>query len=134
MALRSRCRGRSRASTSTTSRPCTAFFEEGFVAYTVDQGGSDAPRPIPESVTRLWTGARPCADDLVRQMERPEQVMRVISLYGRIGRAFPISQKLDVAAIVVRRLASTTESLAQDLGMEEEALKASIGATARPGS
>jgi len=109
------------------------FFEEGFIGYSVDKGGSEALRIIPESVTNLWAGERPCAEDLLRQMEQPEQVVKALPLFQHSWRGFPISRSLCIATKVLERLASTTESLASTIGLEGNALANSVEATARPG-
>ena len=109
------------------------FFEDGFVSYSVDQGGADAPRPIPACTTRLWAGSRSCAEDLLRQMERPEQVVHALEFFRRARRVAPMSRRLYIDTIVVERLPSSTESLAKAIGMEEEDLMNNVRATADSG-
>ena len=106
------------------------FFEDGFIGYSVDTGNGLAPQIIPESMTKLWVGGRPCAEDLLRQMERPEQVVRGLPYFRQVGRGFPVSRVLYIATSVVERLPSTAESLATTIAMKEDVLDMHTGVTA----
>lgn len=110
------------------------FFEEGFIGYSVDKGGDGAPQIIPESVTKLWAGERPCGEDLVRQMEQPAQVVHALPYFRQAGRCFAISRTLYVATSVVERLPSTAERLADTISIKEGELDAGIGKAASPRS
>ena len=97
------------------------FFEDGFIGYSVDRG--KIPRqPIAEGRTDLWAGASPVASDLVKQMERPEQVMRLSREYRRVQIAFPISRQLHVSTMTLDRVAATVGTVAESMGIKEDQL------------
>lgn len=104
------------------------FFEEGYIAYSVDGGGNVAPRPISESTKQLWSGARPSAQDFLQQLEKPVQVVQAIRLFDRVVRAAPLSRHLFVQTRVIERLPSTIADMAAQIGMTEAELLNSLGA------
>lgn len=97
------------------------FFEEGFIGYSVDRGIS-APQPMAEGRVELWSGERPVAADLVKQLERPEQVAQVSSDFRRARGVFPISRELCVSTILLGRVTPTVETIAESIGIQKEQL------------
>jgi hypothetical protein len=110
------------------------FFEEGQISYTSFQGVGEVPRVIPKTVTRLWSGPRASADDLVRQMEQPEQVIRIAREFSRVRRRFPISEQLYVATVIPDRKTPTIESIAGMSGIEEAQLDNNPSSKPRTGN
>lgn len=97
------------------------FFEEGFIGYSVDRG-TPAPQPMAEGRVELWSGERPVAADFVKQLERPEQVVRISPDFRRARRVFPISRELYVSTITLDRVAPTIETIAESIGVQKEHL------------
>ncbi|QDU86789.1 hypothetical protein Pla175_01410 [Pirellulimonas nuda] len=98
------------------------FFEQGFVSYSLVKGNSAAAVPVPESTIRLWSAPSPCAEDLLRQLENPAQVVHCLKLFKRNRLVAPMSQRLYLDTITLERLPSTVGNF----GGEEQDLKNSI--------
>ena len=102
------------------------FLEDGFLTLSAERGGGDGPTPIRPGLTRLWSGERPNAEDLIRQLERPAQVVQAAHFWGRRWQAMPLSDRLSFATILVERIPTTPELLARSIGIEEADLRAGI--------
>ena len=107
------------------------FFEDGQVSVSVGRGVSDEPRPIPATITRLWSGDRAQPEDLIRQLEQPVQLMHAAPFWTRRWQAFPLSERLNAATILLERVPTTPELVARAIGIDHAELKASIAETTR---
>lgn len=107
------------------------FFEEGFLALTTDRKEFETTREVPVGVTRLWAGEKPQPEDLIRQLEEPAQVKQAAHFWTRRWQALPLSDRLNLATILLDRAATTPELVARSIGVDEAALRTSIEESAR---